>query len=128
VGKKRCIFFSIADVTPSGNQTDPTWSSRHRLLRIVFVVSQLRNTWLPNLSFRSAKTYHYCIYHPTPSFKSRVYGIKNILINGPIPLNLHKNDLLYSRNLHNFSGNNFVRVVNNTKTFSILWLLINIFY
>jgi hypothetical protein len=24
VGKKRCIFFSIADVTPSGNQTDPT--------------------------------------------------------------------------------------------------------
>jgi hypothetical protein len=39
-----------------------------------------------------------------------------------------KNDLLYSRNLRTFSGNNFVTVINNTTKFSILWFLLNIFY
>jgi len=39
-----------------------------------------------------------------------------------------QNVLLYSRNLYNFSGNNFVRVINNNTKSSILCFLLNVFY
>jgi hypothetical protein len=128
--KKKVCIFSVAEETPHGSQSDPAWSSRHQLLRTACCVSTKKHKTTKSVSSKCKVCRPNKIVRTIQNQTSKA-GCVGWEIFWEMVLYLWiymQNVLLYSRNLYNFSGNNFVRVINNNTKFSILCFLLNIFY
>ena len=125
-------FFPLL-MTHRGSQPDPTCSSRHQLLRTVYCVPTKKRTTRTTTKSVSPKC-KACrpnITVRTIQNQTSKAGFVGWEIFWEMVLYLWiytQNILLYSWNLYNFSGNNFVRVINNNTKSSILCFLLNVFY